>query len=442
MAVARGPTSFVGSFEEVVDVLGGLVDGVRDLADDEVVAGLDAVRSAQARLDALRAGLVAEADGRLLAEADGRGSTAAWLAGRERSNPAAARRLVRHARELPELPRTSEALTHGRITWGHAQRLMRACRAEVATEFARDEEMMVGWAETLTWPEFETAMSQWELFADPERQEVAEDRAWAERTVFFSRLGDRYVGDISTDIVTGESVSSSLEVMTRRMFDDDWAEAAERLGRRPCASDLRRTNAQRRHDALIELLHVGVDRAGCSPVRDTPSGSGGVVIVCDERTFAAEVEAQVAQAVGATGDAGDPRCHTLGGAPVSPRTAVSVAMSGFVRRLVGDLPSSVIDFSAEKRWFSASQKLAMRIRDLRCVDCGESVFTTEADHDLAWLDGGLTDLANGKPRCRRCHRAKTNRENRRRHPPRDGPVELPSKVGTDPPDRETAGSAT
>jgi 5-methylcytosine-specific restriction endonuclease McrA len=49
-----------------------------------------------------------------------------------------------------------------------------------------------------------------------------------------------------------------------------------------------------------------------------------------------------------------------------------------------------------------------------CVDCGDIEAVWEADHEVPLADGGAHCPTNIVRRCRRCHRAKTIRENRER----------------------------
>src|SRR5690606_39919353 len=48
-------------------------------------------------------------------------------------------------------------------------------------------------------------------------------------------------------------VADELTRLERRLFEGDWAQAKEALGREPVVTELARTPAQRRADALVEM---------------------------------------------------------------------------------------------------------------------------------------------------------------------------------------------
>src|SRR5207237_1036406 len=55
------------------------------------------------------------------------------------------------------------------------------------------------------------------------------------------------------DAVSGEVISRALGRIEDELFEAEWAEAKARVGEAVCAGDLRRTPAQRRADAWVEM---------------------------------------------------------------------------------------------------------------------------------------------------------------------------------------------
>ncbi|MEU1644090.1 DUF222 domain-containing protein, partial [Micromonospora zamorensis] len=97
-------------------------DAAWALADDELVAALDAAHRLEQRLAAVTLALVREIDGRGTARAQGASSTAVWLRERLRLTVPAARRLVDLAAALDTgNPGIRQALADGHITLDQAR---------------------------------------------------------------------------------------------------------------------------------------------------------------------------------------------------------------------------------------------------------------------------------------------------------------------------------
>jgi hypothetical protein len=60
-----------------------------------------------------------------------------------------------------------------------------------------------------------------------------------------------WFGRFTLDPIDGTIVAGEIARLERELFDRDWADAKERLGRVPVVGDLARTPAQRRADALV-----------------------------------------------------------------------------------------------------------------------------------------------------------------------------------------------
>lgn len=71
-----------------------------------------------------------------------------------------------------------------------------------------------------------------------------------------------------------------------------------------------------------------------------------------------------------------------------------------------------------RAWVQTRRRVALA-HGYRCVDCGlvwrSSV--DEIDHDVPLEQGGSNDDANLRPRCRGCHKAKTDAEQKARYRP-------------------------
>jgi 5-methylcytosine-specific restriction endonuclease McrA len=107
-------------------------------------------------------------------------------------------------------------------------------------------------------------------------------------------------------------------------------------------------------------------------------------------------------------------CKIPGVGPVSPDTARRIAADAFLTGVLYDGK----DLRNIRRWTRNTPievRLALELGDppefngVRCVDCGNR-FRTEDDHVEPHGTGGPASIDNLKPRCRSCHRAKTERD--------------------------------
>src|SRR5262245_4573585 len=99
---------------------------------------------------------------------------------------------------------------------------------------------------------FARVMAYWVQRADPDGSERTEEDKVAGRRLHLSRsMGGVWFGDFTLDPISGTIVSDALERVENELFQRDWNEARERLGREPVVTDLPRTAAQRRADALV-----------------------------------------------------------------------------------------------------------------------------------------------------------------------------------------------
>src|SRR5207302_9362019 len=119
---------------------------------------------------------------------------------------------------------------------------------------ARDEEVLVGHARDLRFGQFARVLAYWRWRADPDGAEDEAGRHLDGRRAHLSRSfeGCGFL-DATFDPVSMAIFEGELRRREQELFDDDWAEARARVGDLACASDLRRTPAQRRLDALVAM---------------------------------------------------------------------------------------------------------------------------------------------------------------------------------------------
>jgi hypothetical protein len=195
-------------------------------------------------------------------------------------------------------------------------------------------------------------------------------------------------GDLVLDPINGAIVANALARIVDELFESDWAEARERLGEEVTTSDLARTPAQRRADALVEMAR----RAGAMPEGARRPEPLFTVLVGYE-TLAGRI------------------CELAGGTVVSPGSLLDYLHEAWVERVVFDGPSRVVDVGVRRRIFDGATRRAVQVRDRECFHdyCDERAERCEVDHVEPYSAGGETTMANGRAACGHHNRARHRR---------------------------------
>jgi hypothetical protein len=358
---------------------------LHDLDLDEVSG--DALSDAVLAMQQLRGGLEA-AEARLLSrwdaqrcwQASGAKTGAAWLAWKQRVPIQVARQRLRHARALRTLPAVEDAWATGDIDRSHLTTLLGARTSRTADAFDDDHERLLDLARHHGFVDFKRACDHWEMAADPDGAEQGADADRAAREVHLAQsFGGMWFGRATLDPVSGEIVDRTLRMIERELFEADWAEARERLGREPTILDLRRTPAQRRADALVEMAA----RARTAP-SDGRRPAPLFTVVVGLETFLGPVLELFNRTV------------------LTPGTAARHLSEADVERIVFDGPSRVLDVGAQRRFFTGALRRAIEVRDRTCFHptCDEVPQRPEVDHIHEASKGGPTTQDNGRYGCR------------------------------------------
>lgn len=368
-----------------LDALVGAVDGLVG-CDPVGYAGSDLLEANVAlRTQADRlAGVVAEfsrafdVSGEWLLKAR---SPGARLAHRCRRSTADTNREIRLGRALERMPLVTEALAAGEIGECHARQLARFATNERTAElFTRDEEMLTGFARSLSWRGFLEALKAWELAADPDG---AEDNAAADEA---NRRVDLSEGIDATGVLDGiltpvgyATLKTALDAVVDELFQQDWDEAKTRLGRDPLPHELSRTAKQRRHDALVLMA----ERSQTTTGRSTPLVS--VLVGTDALT---KTLCRIEQT----------------GALVTPGTLARLFDDHrgqvLIERIVFEGSNRVIEVG-EKRFFTGALRRAIEARDRTCQwpGCDHPAVACQIDHMIEHSEGGSTSQNNGQALC-------------------------------------------
>ena len=325
-------------------------------------------------------------------------SAAAWMvtAGRERR--CVADRRVRLGKALRAMPVVWAAFARGEINVDHVDELV-AVRAGREAVFADSERRLVEVARSKRFRVFRDELEYWKAIVDPEgadddaKQELADEHLHASASFQGQVRVDGWLGRVGGSLVTRE-----LDRLCDWLFEQDWAEAAARLGEgNVTAAGLWRTASQRRDAALILMA----ERSAAMSL-----GAAGTAIktvlnlVMDWPTACAEL----ARMEGRT-DVRFPderTCRLDDGTIIAPSTALSLGLAGHLRALILDPDGVPLHFGQEHRCFTGDLRTAMQLTHEYCghgAGCDVPSWRCQLDHLVPFTDGGPTAPENGDPKC-------------------------------------------
>jgi hypothetical protein len=381
-----------------VSVLAALIDelfqvGADGFGDADTVVEL---HRQQARLDAF----VTEATASL--EREGGWSLhpvslAGWLAHNAPVSKRAAQRRVRIGRALCHLPAATPAWETGDIASDQVAKLASVRTTRTAEALARDEQFLVDQARQVNVAQFNRLVDYWVQRADPDGAEDNDERKRARRDVYLAEsFQGMWLGKMTLDPIGGSIVAGELERREQELFEADWAEAKDRLGHDPVIGGLARTPAQRRADALVEMA----TRSATAPANGRRPAPLFTVHVGYE-TFAGQL------------------CELARGTAVTPGSLLPWLDEAYIERVVFTGPNVLVDLGREQRLFPKKLRHAIALRDRHCQEemCDVPADRCQADHVIAWADGGPTNIGNGRLLCGPGNREKERRRRRDGRPP-------------------------
>ena len=190
-------------------------------------------------------------------------SAASWLSGRCDTPGATSRARVRLGRALRHLPVAEAAWLAGEVGEAQVMLLVRARTPGHRGAHGSRRGAACSRGEAASFTSFARAVAYWRWRADPDG---AEDDAAAQRErrkLHLSQsFGAMWFLDGTFDPISGEIVAAELRRIEEELFAADWSEAKARVGTGVRPGDLRRSPAQRRADALVEMA----TRSATAPV--------------------------------------------------------------------------------------------------------------------------------------------------------------------------------
>ena len=391
-----GPAGIVAEAVEVIAALSSIDTSALEPADlDDLVAGVERLRR---MTDAAATDVAGVVDARTPFRAQGYLNARTYLKQRcQLSGPEAHRRL-QTARIRERLPEWNTAARRGLIGVAQSEAMGRvAANPRIDPEvLSRDAGLLLDDAIDLPFAEFDRNLRVWEALADPDEDGARNERARARRDV---NLHARPDGGWNLTGFLPELLGVEFAEIFAWFLDaewrSDWADARRRLGDDATQTELARTEAQRRADAMMAMARASVSH---DPDVERPSASSITVdILLDHDTMQAH----------ASGDTPDPRrfrnvvSRTRSGRHLHPDDAVNAALVNHIRRVVYDSSGTVIELGRRSRLFRGSSRDAVMLLLTMCVwiGCDQPIAWCEADHSLGWKAHGATVPRNGQPLC-------------------------------------------
>jgi len=312
---------------------------------------------------------------------DGSRSATDWIAVHARLPRPQVAGEVRDARRLRSMPHTRVAFRAGDLSAAHVRVLARLAGHPRAGRYLPEGEApLVAEGRRMRFDDWQRLCDHWRDAADPDGPEQRHGRDSDLRRfrigVGLDGVGhaDGYLTPLATATVNG-----ALERFEAELFAADWAAAKEIHGDDTTAAHLTRTNAQRRHDALVEMA-VRAMAAPADGKRPAPL----VTVMVDVETFAGRV------------------CELAAGTVIAPGAVAELLGHDetLIQRVVFDGPNRIRDISTA-RSFGGTLRRVLEVLHRRCGHgtCFVPADQCQGDHIVAWSEGGLTTQDNGRLGC-------------------------------------------
>ena len=327
--------------------------------------------------------------------ADGFRSGKNWIRHRAKLSPAEAFRRVQLARMHRRLPSWSWASESGEVGIAQSQLMAQiAANPRISDEtLLADADNLLDDAIRLSYPEFEALARRWESLADPIGAAEKSERLHANRSAHLVRKpGGGWTLVVQLDDIGGEEFNHVLNHFTAAETEFDLARAVGESDDTTSTLQLRRTETQRRADAL---LNIGVAAAACPPdgVRPVPV----LNLLGDIET----VQAAFNDVPISPSRYRDVICRTNTGRALDPYEVVKLIYWAEVRRAIVDDLGVVIDLGRRRRCFTGAAREAAKLTSLGCdwPGCDVPPSRCQVDHVRSWARHGETNQANAGCAC-------------------------------------------
>jgi len=297
----------------------------------------------------------------------------AWLRWKCNFSPAAASGRVAVARELADLPQTTEAFADGDFSYAHAAMIARTAEKLGDKMESNAETILVSAAKELDLARLRVVTIKLQHFMDPDSVREEANESHELRFLHLSQTLDGvfYING-RFDSEGGAILQTALNALSGPPTPDD-----------------KRSPKQRRADALVELARQKLD-------------SGSLPAVGGQKPH---LTVTVSMATLAN-QPGSPAADLEWAQPIPAETARRLACDAAVTPIFLDSESNQPRAGQTSRSISGSQRKALVFRDKGCrfPGCDRPADWTDVHHLKHWADGGKHVMDNMILLCRRHHR--------------------------------------
>lgn len=370
----RSVGSALGAVTAAVDALveSASPGALGSCSHEELTAQVRALRSVQARLEAVMLSAVREVDARGSHVDEGLLTTGAWLRAHARMSPREATGTVRTARVLGSglLADTATALAAGKVDPAAVREIARGVAGAPHGAVLLIESEALAVASESDPRAVAALMKRFQQAIDPDASDEAALLRWERRGVTLSQMLEGSFSVTGTaDEVSGAIIATAVDVQAGPPLSGDT-----------------RTAAARRLDALVDICRQYLASADSTRVG---GGRPHLILTVDQGSLA--------------GEPGSPGGTLSWAGPVAGSTARRIGCDAKVTRVTLDEHGEVADLTTgERRFFTWAQRKAMIARDGdRCAApyCDRPVAWADGHHLMHWADGGPTTVENGALPC-------------------------------------------
>lgn len=265
-----------------------------DLTHAQVRTAIVDLERHRARVDATQNRLIAHFDTLGLAASDGYATTRAWLRQRTHmSGPTAARR-VRTARQLRSMPIVTGEFEAGRLSFEQANAFANALNPRTEEAMTIDEQALVDLALGIQVDALQGELRGWKEAVDPDGPKPAAGHT-SRHLALSQGLDGQWFGQFELNAADGAVIKSAIEQMSDWLWHHEKKSGLTDTG-------AERTAAQRRADALVELI-----RRGLTTLNDeyapghTPKSSLSLLITLEDLESGRSATTDAGDHVGGTG---------------------------------------------------------------------------------------------------------------------------------------------
>jgi len=279
------------------------------------------------------------------------------------------------ADRIQRMPIVKAAFADGDLAESSLRLLAGAWTESVAPMFARDEQLLCGWATSMPHADFKMVLDTWRVHADPDREAKTAHEQFDSRAVHLSKLMD------GIGVIDGTLDPEGLALLRE----------AIRLYSQPAEGETR-SAAQRRADSLITIARMAIENHVTVPGKRRRKPKVVATTSYDDLTSRWHREPD------------EPTSRPRGGAldtdldrsVVSAEAVRRMACDCNIHRYITNPLGTVVDYGRTTRVVSDSLFDTLLIRDHGCrwPGCGIPAGGCDAHHATHWLDDGETKPDN------------------------------------------------